>query len=191
GEVEVTQSPAAGTVINSDQKIILTATDSSGKTATCEFMLKLTEDEVLEITCIGDQTIPVTESCSFFLEDYTADAQVNFSGATVVQSPPPGTTINSPTTVKLTATLNGETDECTFQVIPKDNSAPEITCIDNDTEFELVNGVLTLSASDLVISATDNCTVSLSLSQITFTATGTYTVVVTAADGNGNYAECI
>ena len=190
GEVEVTQSPAAGSVIYSNTKIILTATDSSGNIATCDFMLELTEDEILEITCIGDQTINLTESCGFALEDYRDLAQVNFGGATVVQSPPPGTLITSITTVKLTATLNGETDECTFQVIPKDIVAPILTCIDNDTDFELVNGVLTLSPLDLVISVTDNCTYNLSLSQTTFTATGTYSVVLTATDANGNYSEC-
>ncbi|HSP39831.1 MAG TPA: Ig-like domain-containing protein, partial [Gillisia sp.] len=186
----VTQTPAPGIIIDEDTRIFLTVTDASGNTAECDFMLRLTEDEVLEIGCIDDQTIRLTTSCSFTLPDYTEDAEVNFSGATVVQSPAPGTVITTNTTVKLTASRNGETDECTFEIILNDIVAPEIKCIDNDTEFALVNGFLTLTPADLDEGTTDNCSFTFSLSQTTFTAVGTYSVSLRATDANGNYTEC-
>src|SRR5699024_1960689 len=128
GIASITQTPAPGTLINSNTQVQIVVTSTSNIVEHCEFMVILSEEEVLDITCVSDQTIQLTGSCSFILEDYTDDAEVNFTGASVVQSPPPGTVIDSQTTIKLTATLNGETDECTFQVIPKDIVAPELTC---------------------------------------------------------------
>ncbi len=186
----VTQTPPPGTILFEDTSIILEVTDTSGNSAKCDFMLRLTEDVVLEITCIEDQTILLTESCSFTLPDYTQDAEVNFEGATIVQSPAAGTIITSNTIVRLTASFEDETDDCVFQVLLDDIVAPEISCIENGTEFVLTNGSLTLSPSDFDTGTTDNCSFTLSLSQTTFTAIGSYSVTMRATDDNGNYSEC-
>jgi hypothetical protein len=95
--------------------------------------------------------------------------------------------------VTLTVTdVNGNVSTCTATVTVVDNTAPTVFC--QSVSVALDNaGNATITALDVVASATDNCGASAltySLSQSTFTSIGSYTVTVTVTDASGNSSTC-
>ncbi|WP_373057481.1 HYR domain-containing protein [Zunongwangia sp. H14] len=133
--LQITQTPAAGTVVYESQEISFTVTDASGNTGNCGFQLTLEEEEEeLEITCPADQDFNPDENCQYVLEDYTNLATVNLSGATISQSPGPGTVINGELQIiSLTANLDGESVSCTFTLTRRDTGVPYVICPGNQT----------------------------------------------------------
>jgi len=93
--------------------------------------------------------------------------------------------------VTVTATdANGNTATSTITVTVQDNTAPTLTLNTNTLTLALdVNGATSLTAAQLVSSASDNCGgVTLSVSPSTFGCSdlGSNTVTVTATDASGN-----
>ncbi len=72
---EVTQSPAANTVISDTTTVTLTVTDEYGNTATCSFDVNTIDntDPIIN-TCVANKDVILDASCNFTLPDYTADA---------------------------------------------------------------------------------------------------------------------
>jgi beta-lactam-binding protein with PASTA domain len=200
----VTQSPAAGTILNGAgtiQTVTLTVTDASGNTADCTFDVTVVDATAPTITCPINQTGTADASCQFSLADYTGMATVadNCDAAPVVtQSPAAGTMVNMGTTiVTLTVTdASGNTADCTFDVDVADNTAPTITCPANTSEIADAN--CDLSLPDYTTSATvaDNCDASPVVTQsptagTTISGAGTVqTVTLTVTDASGNTADC-
>ncbi len=71
----VTQSPVAGTVINTATMVTLTATDASGGSNTCSFMVNLADAIAPSITCPGNEGLA---GCS--TADITSVSSFPFSG---------------------------------------------------------------------------------------------------------------
>ncbi|QED36395.1 HYR domain-containing protein [Antarcticibacterium arcticum] len=193
GIAGITQTPSPGTIINVNTQVQLIVTSNANLVSQCEFMVNLSEEEVLEISCIEDQEEEINENCELVVPDYTSLASVNFENATVTQSPVPGTAVSGNTTIRLTATLNGETDECSFLLTTKDSTPPVAVCV---TDFELQlneNGTASINAADFGAQSTDNCEiVSMSLDKTIFTTAdiGENTVILTVTDASGYTDTC-
>ncbi|UBZ07093.1 tandem-95 repeat protein [Salegentibacter mishustinae] len=193
GEVSFRQEPEAGVIIYEDTTVQLFAEDANEQVASCSFELQLTEANVLNIFCQIDQNVSPDEDCRFTLPDYTDTAEVSLPGATVTQSPPEGTVINQNTQVKLTATLNGGTDECFFMVNLVDNENPVANCVSGYVVNLDESGNATLAPEMLDNNSTDNCgIVSMALSQINFTRAdiGEVPITLTVRDDAGNMDTC-
>lgn len=139
----IVQSPPAGTVITSNQLITMQTTDENANTSTCSFSVLLIDDTNPIINCPANQNVSFDATCSYTLLDYTGLATTtdNCLAPVVTQSPAAGTVITTTQTVTLTATdASGNTNVCTFDVIPTDNTAPTISCpatinVNNDMGF--------------------------------------------------------
>ncbi|MBU2914450.1 gliding motility-associated C-terminal domain-containing protein, partial [Reichenbachiella agariperforans] len=108
---------------------------------------------------------------------------------TITQSPAVGTVITANQVVTLTATDGaGNTETCTFSVIPADNTKPTITC---PSDVESCEEIITFEEP----TATDNCQV-LSVTQTAGIASGeAFPVGVTTneyivTDASGNTSIC-
>ena len=195
GTVTVTQSPAVGTVIITTQLITLTADDGNGNTETCTFNVIPADNSKPSITCPGDQNVSFDSNCEFTLTDYTALATTddNCGTVTVTQSPAVGTVITTTQLITLIADDgNGNTENCTFNVIPTDNTKPTITCpADQHVSFD-ANCEFTLTDYTSLATTSDNCgTVSVFQSPAIGTVvTSTQLITLTADDGNGNTETC-
>lgn len=106
--------------------------------------------------------------------------------------------IGSVITVTLTVTdPSGNTDSCTAEVTVVDATGPVFDCYADET-VEYDNGQSFYTLPDYVlngdVTATDNCTASLSISQDpipgTQLAIGTYTISFESTDDEGNTGNC-
>ncbi len=155
----VTQDPVPGTEIEEDTEITLMVTDADGNKAYCDFKVELIQPEVpdpLEITCPGTQNEDMAGSCSFTVPDYTGRATVNNSEATVTQTPAAGAEVTGNTTIRLTATFEGETDFCEFEVVL--NNQPELSISCPGDKIENANSEGVFSLPDYTVEADINGT---------------------------------
>ncbi|WP_037320030.1 HYR domain-containing protein [Salegentibacter sp. Hel_I_6] len=193
GEVSFRQEPAAGEIIYETTSVRLTAFDERGLGDSCSFQLILTDSDVLNIFCQIDQNVTPEENCSFTLPDYRDTATVSLPGATITQTPPEGTVITENTQIKLTASLDGETDDCYFMVNLVDEEAPVANCVSGFVVNLDENGTANISPEDLDNNSTDNCGIaSMALSQTNFTSAdiGQVPVTLTVRDEAGNEDSC-
>ncbi|SFU28075.1 Por secretion system C-terminal sorting domain-containing protein [Pustulibacterium marinum] len=80
----------------------------------------------------------------------------------------------------------GNTDSTTATVTVVDNSLPTVTTQDITLDLGTDTSV-TITPQDVIVTATDNCSVSnMTLDTDTFTTIGVYTVTVTVTDANNN-----
>lgn len=115
------------------------------------------------ITCIGNQTLYVVDSCTLTLPDYTAQAIVNGQtgapGITITQLPAAGTLLSggSQNSISLIATdAAGNADTCTFIVAVSDSIAPLITNVATNPS-ELWPATFQLKNVTVAYDAIDNC----------------------------------
>lgn len=221
--ITVAQLPAPGTLISghsANETITLIATDASGNSVSCTFMVTLIDRTMPEIVnCPADQTSDVDTDCDFTLPDYwattTATAIDNCrptgapattaTGDQIVytQDPAPGTVLSSGMlvqTITLTADDgNGNTVSCQFELTLNDAIPPAITVCPSDTmAYPDVNCEFVLEDYTGRALATDNCEedglIVLTQSPLSGTTiSGDETVqeiTITATDANGNFTTC-
>jgi hypothetical protein len=179
--IAVTQSPAAGTIVSNTgtEVITLTATDAAGNSSTCTFNVSKVDVTAPVVTCPAAQTLDLNASCSASLPDYTSLATATdncTSGLTIVQSPAPGTVVNSTGTIRVTLAATdaaGNTGNCTFNVTKRDVTPPVMIC-PADITTTVAPGMCG-AIVNYTIGATDNCSASACApSSITgYTALGT------------------
>ena len=161
GTPTVTQSPAAGSTISGQSAITLTATDASGNTSTCSFDIIPVDGQNPSVTCPNDINVDFAASCTYTLADYTGQATASDNcdqSVAVTQSPGFGTVISGSQTVTITATDDaGNTGNCSFAVIPSDNTVPTITCPSNQSEVFSASCNFVLPDYTSLATAADNC----------------------------------
>lgn len=117
--------------------ITLTATDESGNSTQCSFILNIIDATLPIPVCPGDTNIYVDNNCDGILGDYTSlvvttDNCTSALNITYSQSPLPGTIINGAivvTPVIITATdESGNSATCTFDARTLDTIPTQITC---------------------------------------------------------------
>jgi len=191
----LTQDPAPGTIVTTNQLITLETIDDQGNIATCDFNVILVDGTAPIISCPSNQNVSFDASCGYTLLDYTglATASDNCLTPTVTQLPAMGTIITSTQTVTLTATdTAGNTSTCQFDVIPVDDTAPTISCpSDQNVSFDASCGYTLLDYTGLA-TANDNCLApTITQSPIAGTVITTIqTITLTATDGAGNVMIC-
>ncbi len=157
-DITITQNPASGSAYTPGMTITLTATDISGNSADCTFLVNASDTEAPVITCPEDQELAVGDE----LGDYTSMATVTDNedpSPTITQNPLPGTVFSSDMTVTLTATdASGNSADCTFAVNATDTGAPDteapgITCPEDQ---EVPCGTLVVEDYTSWATVTDN-----------------------------------
>ncbi len=194
--VTVSQSPAAGSVISSNSVITLTAMDDNGNTATCTFMVILSDNMPPLLTCPPNQTIEFDINCQYTMLDYTGLGSVSDNcdpNPSVVQAPAPGTLLSGDVLVTFTATdISGNSSVCTFFVNPQ-AGPPSITCpADQEVDF---NANCEYVVEDFTGLATANgvCTSIASITQVPapgIVVTTATLITLTATDQFGSTATC-
>jgi Concanavalin A-like lectin/glucanases superfamily/HYR domain/Secretion system C-terminal sorting domain len=193
----IVYSPASGTAFAlGNTTVTATATDDSGNTASCDFVITVKDAEAPTVSCpvasiqqdadlgVCNTTVTFSVSAADNCDNNLSISLSHASGATF----PVGTT-----TVFYSATDDANNSaSCSFAVIISDTQAPTLTCPTNrssNTDPNLCSAVHSFTAT-----ASDNCNASPS---ITFSPAsgssfnlGVTTVTATAGDGNGNTTAC-
>ncbi|MBD3636564.1 MAG: HYR domain-containing protein [Crocinitomicaceae bacterium] len=171
-------------------------TDAAGNTSQCSFDITVNDIESPSLTCPADQFVNFNGSCQFILLDYTfmAANSDNCSVVSVTQSPAPGTAINGTTTITITAVdPASNSTNCSFDVIPSDNTPPVITsCPSDQNEYVDVTCKYAVPNYTGLVTGSDNCgTFNVTQSPSAGSAISTNTtVILTVDDGNGNSSSC-
>ena len=212
--ISLSQSPAAGTSLSFDgdqRTVTITANDGNGNTASCSFTVVAEDTELPAIVCPADRGEAVSANCDFTLPDYTGEAAVadNCSEApaiTITQSPAVGTVIpeaqlNLPQTITLTATdAAGNSQTCTFEITPVDETKPMIVCPPVQTILlDAANCNATLGDYTGLAMVSDNCSDPAAITVTQDSTAGTVynglvppsiEVVLRAEDESGNADSC-
>jgi len=193
----VTQSPSVGTVITGTTTVTLTATDDAGNAESCTFSIIPADNQNPSVSCPSNLNVNFNADCEFTLADYTGSATVGDNcdvNPTVVQSPAFGTVITSTQVVTITVTDDaGNTNNCTFSVIPADNTNPTISCPSDQNEDFSASCNFTLPDYTGLATAADNCDNSVAVTQspaVSTVITGAQTVTLTATDNDANTTTC-
>jgi gliding motility-associated-like protein len=206
--VSITQSPAAGTLLNgvgTIQVITLTATDDVGNTDVCTFAITLTDDTDPQFTtCPADFDVVVGAGCSYSLPSYVGMATASDncdSNVAITQSPAAGSSLSGVGTtqvITLTATDDsGNTDVCTFTITLTDDTDPQFTTCPADFDV-VVGAACSYSVQNYtgLAAASDNCDSNITIAQspapgILLSGVGTTQVItLTATDDVGNSDVC-
>jgi gliding motility-associated-like protein len=176
--------------------ITLTVTDVNGNASTCVAVVTVNDTVTPTISCPADQSVDFSSNCDYTIIDFTslAAAADNCSGLTVTQLPVIGTVITGTCSVTLyAADPSGNVDSCQFNVIPSDNTPPDITCPADQNEVIDANCEFMIPDYTFLAVTSDNCSASISVTQAptpgTIVSTGTTAIVLTADDGNGNTSD--
>ncbi|MBK9451741.1 MAG: HYR domain-containing protein [Bacteroidetes bacterium] len=171
------------------------ATDASGNTTSCSFVVTVLDTETPVVTCPSNITVSNDLGQCSAAVGYSATASDNCPGVTVALSPASGSVFAVGTSsVTATATdASGNAATCSFTVTVNDTEAPSITCSANLTVSN-DNGVCG-AAVNYAVSSSDNCAGS-SVAQGSGLASGsvfpvgTTTNTFVATDAAGNTAAC-
>jgi hypothetical protein len=198
--ISVSQFPAPGTVISGvgNTTVTLTATDISGKSSTCNFVVRGEDKEVPTLTVPDNITVATDKDECNAVVNYALTAIDNCSDVTISSDHPSGTAfVKGTTTVTITATdESGNKTTKTFTVTVNDEQAPVITC-PNDRTVTTDPGVCTAVVTLVNPGATDNCQgVSVvgrrsdSKALTDAYPKGSTTITWTATDAVGNKSSC-
>ncbi len=203
--ITVSQSPAPGLIVNGAivvTNITMTATDESGNSATCNFIMRTLDTIPTLITCPPDTNLAVGTDCLFTLGDYFAggvlvDNCAPLSSLIVTQSPAPGTVVSIHQVITLTVSGGVPSDEsCTFNAWLFDTIAPAIICPTGINQY--VDNSCTISLADFTLGAaiTENCSALVTVTQSPLPGTllgptALETITLTVADSAGNTDMCV
>ncbi len=192
--------PAAGSSFDvGATTVTFQAVDAAGNTATCSFVVTVTDEQDPEISCPTDISILTAGGACEDMVNFAAPAILdNCPGVSVSQVSGPASGSLFPigeTVVSFEAAdASGNTAACSFTVTLTEDLAPTISCPENiSVENDL--GLCTAMVNyDLPVAA-DNCDgISLALSGGPASGAafpeGTTTVTYTATDASGNDASC-
>jgi hypothetical protein len=186
-------SPTSGSTFpKGTTTVTCTATDPSNSMASCTFTVTVNDNQMPSVVCpsnVVTNTDP--NQCSAVVNYATPAASDNCPGATVVCSPPSGSSFpKGTTTVTCTATdTSSNTADCSFTVTVNDNQNPSITCPANMTAAGSPCAVVNYTTP----TPTDNCpgaTASCVPAPGFCFPLGTTTVTCTATDTSTNQAQC-
>lgn len=202
--LNITQSPIQGTIISGTNvvtPITIIVQDESGNSAQCTFNATTVDTLDPVITCPSPIDLYVNSACEALLPDYTGLGTTtdNCSGIlTVTQTPPPGTVIGSASDVIIFLDVYdefGNTSQCQFTQTLFDTVRPIVTCPADQAVPANIFCQGTLGNYVGLVSATDNCSPSgsLTITQSPSSGTvftGTIPVTFTVEDEKGNTSTC-
>ncbi|NJW51453.1 HYR domain-containing protein [Salinimicrobium oceani] len=174
------------------QQVILTVTDSSGNTATCETAVTVVAfEEETGVTCPEDITVSLRNDGEYELNlRYSGEAD-NIE----IEVSKQFFTCDDIGTQVVTATYLGEyTGSCDINVTVIDDLPPVAQCVQEITLRLNASGTANLTAEQLDLNSTDNCGISsYSLSKYNFTEAdaGLQQVEFIVTDNSGNSSTCL
>lgn len=214
-DVNITQSPAAGSMVTATHDevvpVTITATDDAGLFSTCTINLtgKDETDPTINTDCTSlNRDVDLNDNCQFTVPNLVSSitASDNCDNDVMITQSPAANSMqsavhNGTTDVTITATDNaGRTATCTVTLTAKDVVAPMITtdCESLDQDVNL-NDNCEVVVPNFVnsIAATDNCDNDVTITQSpaagAMEATmhnGTVEVTITATDDAGLTETC-
>lgn len=176
------------------QLIVLSGTDESGNTGTCEATVivqdttpptAICENAQIYLDATGTATLPVEE-----IDEGSSD-NCNFTlslSQSVFTCDEVG---NTPVTLFVTDDF-GNVDSCSGIVIVEDTLAPQMVCQDITVQLDAA-GMASANASDIVDSSSDNCPLNFNPASIPFTCAelGVKQIFITGTDPAGNTDTCM
>ncbi|WMI65731.1 HYR domain-containing protein [Aestuariibaculum sp. YM273] len=199
-DVEITQSPAAGTFISGTTLITLTASDGTN-TSSCSFNVIPTDNiDPVAICESFDAYLSVNGTVTVFADDLN-NGSYDANSCGIVSMTVSPNTFNCSDIGNNSVTFTvyddaGNSDSCTTTVNVIDNIAPTMQCNDFVTVVDAITREATIQASDVDNGSFDACgSVTLSVSPTTFPEDENgnvyYTTAeLTATDENGNSNTC-
>lgn len=196
------QSPVAGTIVNSSQTIDFTVTDPNGNSTTCSSTLTVIDNTPPSLACPPDVSISLSSSCSIAIDDYLDEVTVTencfFNDPVILnQIPLSGTIITSSTIITITGEDEaGNVGSCNFTITAIDDIDPAVTCPSDMTVSAGVNCLHSLADLSSSLTASDNCTAlfNMVITQAPVAGTdlsvGTHGINFTIEDEAGNTNSC-
>jgi len=170
-------------------------TDSQGLSATCSFIVEVSDVELPEVVCtnvlleLNESGWASISSDALIFESSDNCGMVEFSietfEFTCLQIG-----VND---VEIAVFDNhGNQNSCIAQVTVQDLTAPELSCQNMTVELD-ETGMATLSSNEIVLSYSDNCNVDLTTNTYGFACEdiGLQSVTITVQDFAGNMASCV
>jgi uncharacterized repeat protein (TIGR01451 family) len=192
----LTYSPQPGSFFNKGTTTVTcTATDPNGNSSSCNFHVTVQDTEPPKITCPSDITTNADPGVCAAVVKFVVSASDNCSVASVVCSPPSGSSFPVGTTlVTCTATdSSGNMSSCSFNVTVRDTQPPQLVCPANIIT-NAAAGTCGATVTFPALSAMDNCD---GLVNVQFTPPsgsafliGTNLVICSATDSAGNKTNC-
>jgi len=189
---KITYNPAQGSEFPlGATSVSVTATDSSGNSSVCSFLVRIKDTTPPQILCPADMTIPPTGRLTRVNFSATANDNVD-SNPQITYNPAPGSEFPLGTTsVTATATdSSGNSSFCSFKVTIKDVPLIKTLCPSDMT----ISATSKLTKVNFLATAIDNMD---SNPQITYDPSpgsefplGTTSVTATATDSSGNSSVC-
>jgi len=192
----IEQSPLAGEILLvGDHAITITANDIDGNETTCSFIVSVVDEELPQITCVGDQLRDASDVCNYILEDFTAlvSATDNCGVFSITQTPASGTvlTVGAHLVSLVVADNNGNESTCSFNLEVVDVVPPSVVC-SSDVTLSLDAGGCFATANLVDPIATDACGIqSMSNDAPAQFNLGVNLVNWTIVDQNGNTTTCV
>ncbi|MBL0018290.1 MAG: HYR domain-containing protein [Bacteroidetes bacterium] len=172
------------------------ATDASGNSTVCSFIVTVVDAQAPTVTCPANISVNTDPGLCSAVVSYNATATDNCPGVTVSINPASGSTFaTGTTTVNVVATdAAGNLANCSFTVTVVDNQLPVITCPASQT-LCAVAGTTAGVAIFGNATASDNCpgvavVQTAGLPSGSSFPVGNNTVTFTATDASGNSANC-
>lgn len=148
--------------------VTFTATDINGHIATCQTTVTVSDTEDPSINCPANISRGTDAGVCTAVVTWTAPvASDNCPNVTVTCTPASGATfpIGDSTVVCIVTDQAGNADTCSFVVTVSDDEAPAITCIADQTIFADTSCEATLPNFIGMVTASDNCTASPTITQ--------------------------
>jgi hypothetical protein len=135
------------------------ATDAAGNKDTCQFNVNVADNSPPVVNCPANMTLNTTFGRCDATANYNVNASDNCAGATVVCTPPSGSSFNKGvTTVTCIATdAAGNKDTCQFTVTVNDTEKPTIICPPSVTAENIPGECRALVSFIGNVSYADNC----------------------------------
>ncbi|TVR86203.1 MAG: HYR domain-containing protein, partial [Saprospirales bacterium] len=200
--LEFSQLPYWGQLLNPGVYTqLVSAEDPAGNTASCSFELTLKDTIPPTVSCPEDGVVYVNEDCNGFLDDYTGevDANDNCGISQIVQMPSAGFSMTADDTTEVTITVFDQSDNsatCSFFIVAVDTISPTLQC-DEDLIVRYVDGNCQEEVGDLTSLANpeDNCVTSFTTVQdiaadFVISAGDELTVTLSVSNENGWSGSC-
>ncbi|MFC5046848.1 HYR domain-containing protein [Aquimarina hainanensis] len=188
----INQTPSAGSPLTDGMTITMEATDASGNSNSCSFVIRLMTDTTPpNISCIADQVLTIGDNIPDYSSMHTATDDCD-PNPTINQTPPPGTPFTDGMTITMEATdLSGNNNSCSFIIHQDaDTTPPSITCPTDQTVSCTTTIVPDYSS---LVNATDVIDPNPIINQTPSAGsplTDGMTITITATDVSGNISSC-
>ncbi|MFV8226602.1 HYR domain-containing protein [Christiangramia aquimixticola] len=192
--LNIIQQPAEGTEITESTIVEILVSDDSGNETSCEILIEVevVPEDILMIDCPEEIIINPNDNCEYLMPDLSDAVNVSIAEAELSQNISANTIIDSGiSSVRVTATYEGQTQSCDINIVLMDTEAPEINCPADIITPLPASGEYTITDYTSNI-ASDNCpgVVVTQAPNAGTIITDDTTIYLEATDAAGNISTC-